>query len=43
MATRGGATNLGRQGEVGQVAPGFAADVVGFKVAGKLAFAGTGE
>ncbi|GIL52730.1 hypothetical protein Vafri_8530 [Volvox africanus] len=41
MATRGGATNLGRQGELGQVAPGFAADVVGFKVADKLAFAGT--
>ncbi|EFJ49445.1 hypothetical protein VOLCADRAFT_89869 [Volvox carteri f. nagariensis] len=41
MATRGGAANLGRQQEVGQLAPGFAADVVGFKVAGKLAFAGT--
>ncbi|GLC40556.1 hypothetical protein PLESTF_001011900 [Pleodorina starrii] len=41
MATRGGATNLGRQGELGQIAPGFGADVVGFKFQGKLAFAGT--
>ncbi|KAG2501629.1 hypothetical protein HYH03_000134 [Edaphochlamys debaryana] len=42
MATVGGATNLGRQTELGQIAPGFAADIVGFKTAGNLAFAGCG-
>ncbi|KAG2453830.1 hypothetical protein HYH02_002037 [Chlamydomonas schloesseri] len=42
MATRGGAANLGRGDVLGQVAPGFAADVVGFKVEGKIAYAGAG-
>lgn len=42
MATRGGAVNLGRGEVLGQVAPGFAADVVGFKYEGKVAYAGAG-
>ncbi|KXZ46467.1 hypothetical protein GPECTOR_43g903 [Gonium pectorale] len=42
MATVGGATNLGRADVLGQIAPGFAADLIGYKTAGNLAFAGTG-
>ncbi len=42
IATVGGATNLGRQGVLGRVAPGYAADLVGWRTEGSLAFVGTG-
>lgn len=42
MATLGGARNLGRD-DIGQLAPGLAADFVAWKVEGSLAFAGSGE
>ncbi len=43
LATKGGAYNLGRQTEIGEIAPGWGADIVGWQTEGNLGFAGTGE
>jgi cytosine/adenosine deaminase-related metal-dependent hydrolase len=43
MATVGGAKNLGRQDELGVIAPGFAADFVAWKMTGNLGFTGAGK
>ena len=40
VAIQGGARNLGRQDAIGQIAPGFAADIVGWRVEGNLGFSG---
>ena len=40
MAIQGGARNLGRQDDLGQIAPGFAADIVGWEVDGNIGFSG---
>ncbi|GAB4815977.1 hypothetical protein N2152v2_003023 [Parachlorella kessleri] len=39
IAIKGGAKNLGRD-DIGEIAPGFAADFVGWKLTGKVALAG---
>ena len=42
MGIQGGAKNLGRD-DIGQVVPGFAADLAGWKVEGNIGFAGAGR
>ena len=42
IAIQGGARNLGRQDDIGQIAPGFAADIVGWRVDGNIGFSGAG-
>ncbi|KXS13602.1 cytosine deaminase and related metal-dependent hydrolase [Gonapodya prolifera JEL478] len=40
VATRGGAKVLGREDDLGQIAVGYSADIIGVKVTGKIEFAG---